>query len=325
MLTSGRKPNRPGQFQDTAPHTGLLLSAAVLVACNGILGLDERPGREGAGGTTSGGGSGDCDGQSCFQPPPQGFSGPILFSQGESVGALGSCAGSYANELYVVQASLVDAPHTCSCLCDPAVGVTCTTAAVTSWANPDCTGELQVDTFTDVAQCVEIHDDTRSASFPPPVANTTGASCTASAGPMVVPDLEWAAHGRACGPVTDLDRAPAGFDVCVYVTGDVPCVGDWYTQRTLWFGDVDDTRGCVDDCSCGAVDAQCNPVMLANGGHSCNESPDYPVPLAPGCVEGYFDSAELVSMAAAGTCAPGTATATGSIIATDPTTVCCHR
>ena len=92
----------------------------------------------------------------------------------------------------------------------------------------------------------------------------------------------------------------------------------------LWFAGVDDQRGCLDDCSCGDIDVQCNPLMESNGGHSCNESPPYPLPEAPACSPGFFDSAKLISMMPTGTCAPGSATATGELVAVDATTVCCH-
>jgi hypothetical protein len=106
----------------------------------------------------------------------------------------------------------------------------------------------------------------------------------------------------------------------------VPCPGGFYADRSLWYGDVDDTRACEDDCSCGAIiETECNVVMEANGGHSCNEAGPQPLPAAPGCVVGFFDSAKLLSVTPTGSCEPGEATATGELAPTDPTTVCCAR
>ena len=298
-----------------------------VAACNVIWGIDDRSGdsageggAEPASSATTGGG-----GAFSIEAAPAGWQGPLLFSRGGSMAELSACGDSYDSQVFVLRGDVTPGEHVCPCECAAAEGIGCT-VSVTSWADEACTVPLRVDTFANVSQCREIDDDTRAASFPEPAVDTTNASCAATPGAPMITPAAFAEQGRACGPVDALDALPPGFDACIYQLGDVPCPGAPYTERTLWYSGVEDTRGCMDDCSCGAVDvAQCTAVVDANGGHSCNENPDYPLLVEPGCVPGYFDSARLISVTPQGSCQPIDATATGALTLLDATTVCCAR
>lgn len=310
----------------------LLVSFASLTACNAVLGLEERPARETQGGvggdtmaTTSSGGATGCQGADCFQDPPSGWTGPVVVSRGGAVDDLASCSDSYGTEMLALQNDLLADAVQCPCECDDPTGITCT-VSVTSWDDDNCTSLLRTDTFNAVGQCVGIDGDTDSTSHPMPVADAGSASCAASAGTPVIPEATWGQLLRACGPVDGLEGTPTGFDVCIHRDGDVSCPADHYTERSVWYGGLDDTRACMDDCACGPVtDAQCDASVISWHNDDCTEGPPAATPVAPGCITGTYDSARLDSVTASGSCAPGTATMTGELAPTDPTTVCCHR
>ncbi len=296
--------------------------AVLLPACNAVFGIDERPAREKAdAGSGSGGTGGDGCAPDCFPPAPADWSGPVLFGGDGSHGAAPSCGGLPV--VLSLEAEPTDGDHTCPCNCAPATGVNCM-AQVTSWLNPDCTTPLQVHTFAAAGQCLEIDDDTEAVSVAAPVIDTSAAGCVASPATPELPPAAFARRAVGCDPGDDLDALPEGFASCIHRPGDHPCPGDIYTERSIWYAGVEDTRGCLDDCSCGAVTGQCDVQLLANGGHSCNESDDTPILAAPLCVAGFFDSAKLVSITPSGTCEPGFATPTGAVRPIDPTTVCCQ-
>jgi hypothetical protein len=46
---------------------------------------------------------------------------------------------------------------------------------------------------------------------------------------------------------------PPEFRVCVMKDGDVPCEGERYVERHVFYRDYEDTRGCT-PCGCGSVE-----------------------------------------------------------------------
>lgn len=309
-------------------RSSLIVAVALLAACNSVFGVEERFAREDGGGgsvstlATGGGGAAGCVGAECFPPGPADWTGPLLFAQGP-VGEAAVCEGAYATEELYGLGELADPTHSCPCTCAAPTGIGCT-VSVKAWHEPTCITLSQTRTFDGPGDCKTFSQDPQGASFPPPAVDLAAASCAASVAPPVIPPVTWMREGRACGPVEGLDGLPPDFEACIFHTGDVACPGQPYSDKTLWFDGVADTRECDVDCSCGPVlNAACNPVIESHRNFACSEEPKI-TPPEPGCVQGFFDSALLVSVTPSGSCQPSEATASGALTPTGPTTVCCQ-
>lgn len=303
----------------------LLALVVTTAACNAVLGLDPRPERDGnnvsgqgsGGGVLSvGSGGSTCQGAECFDPAPSGWLGPALVSRGETAA---QCA--HGSEVFTAFADLQDVTHTCPCTCAPATGVTCS-VTVTAFSDENCQNFDQAETFNSPGDCRHLDHDPQSTTYTE-TANTSAASCAAGVGEPVIPPVAWDTEVRGCGPLEGIDTVPDGFEVCIHREGDEPCPDTFYTERSLLFTDVDDTRECMTDCSCGPVTTtDCQAFVQSYTGHTCNENV-HETPQAPDCVFAFFDSTQLISWSPTGACEPIDATATGTVTATGPVTVCC--
>ncbi|AKT39878.1 hypothetical protein [Chondromyces crocatus] len=96
------------------------------------------------------------------------------------------------------------------------------------------------------------------------IAATGSGTCQPQLAPVNRPDPLWDRLGRACGdaPVTGAGcnigqacmprpEAPYESGLCISQEGNVACPPGAFTQKHVFYGSVEDTRGCADDCACG--------------------------------------------------------------------------
>lgn len=308
----------------------------LLFACNGVLGLEERPARvddvTAAGGSSGGGGTTNvvCPDEVCERHLPADWSGPTLVSVSEA-GPL-SCDESSASpnaELTLVD-DIDGEPATCSCTCGDPVGIDCNNSpiTVTTFTNDTCTNQHRTGSGV-LGQCIDLCCGGLWGYYDPAVADVSNASCP----PEAVVDIAEVSWGRdliGCGPVPrracgDEDCfEPSDATLCIYRQGDHTCPAGPFSDKTLWHAGFDDSRAC-EPCACSPVTAQCNEVVEGYAVPDCNNVlEDFMMP-APVCdrAPGDWDGAEILSVNPTGTCTPSGGVATGEVTPTTPTTVCC--
>jgi hypothetical protein len=293
-----------------------------LVACNAVLGLEERPPQE-----TSGAGRGGDAGSThtecavCEADVPGGWSGPTAVTIAD---AAPTCeTPDLGNiELALHDESLSPSAE-CACACDDAVGVNCDASPVqiTHYSNDDCTNVNETATGT-LGNCVSMCCGGQSANYIEPAADVSTASCVSTTLADTKAAPAWARHLVGCGPVESEDcGGDRCFDqrgdsaLCIYRSGDDACPPGPFSARSIWYASLDDTRGC-EPCGCGPVDvSDCHAVVRGYTGTNCDAADALLSPApAPPCTEAPidFDSARVESFAPTGSCTP-----------TQPTTVCC--
>jgi hypothetical protein len=280
-----------------------------------------------------------CDSLKCVAEPPAGFEGPVVVYVGN--GAPPECAGAFSAVAFDAGASPSGSAATCStCECTregdgcPAFldfgtgaasgcgGTTCTTSVSASCTviEPPCldgltTAYLKPKNAGSAATCEPSEQDaTKSkAKFGKQVracalANAESAGCSGD---------------ELCLPVAG---APAGFanTLCVWKAGDVDCPAQGYSDKGVFYQDLDDTRTCT-ACSCDGPDCTQSWHVFASSDTMCDE----PIITLTGenqCVQVNPSNNQLrvgVTIEGTGECTPSGGEPQGSVKGTDPITVCC--
>ncbi|WP_437916425.1 hypothetical protein WME73_17550 [Sorangium sp. So ce302] len=260
---------------------------------------------------------------------------------------------------------------TCSCgpaegqACDPVDGITITVAdapcgsephclfplATPGWAAQVCRGPDGV--FSDRLTCGPSSNAECSATTGAPCAVSvsvsplaaSGGECAPSAVQVQRPDPRWTRLGRACAAAEPLGRgcnlgqvcapkpaAPFEGGLCIARDGDAACPPGPYTERRVFFTDIEDSRGCDDDCACGAPSGGTCPTTVALYSdvqlHTCaTQVTELP---AGSCVD-LEDNPSVVgrkvtSLGAptGGACRPSGGTPSGEARGASPRTFCCR-
>lgn len=326
----------------TTVRRQLLLFPILLVACNSVLGLDERPPRKGV---TSGAGGGSSDGGGgtggrhtpacesvCEGDVPEGWTGPTAVQTGASEP---TCDGPLGNvELTLFDDPIAPTPE-CECACGAAVGIDCNASPITvsSYPNNNCGGSPEYADTGVVGQCLSLCCGGQfSAHYTAPVPDVSSATCPPMTITATVPPHAWGLHLVGCGPVgtyaceggTCFDT-PEAADLCIYRSGEHSCPAGPFSEGTIRYGGFDDTRAC-ETCGCGTVDAVCNEVVIAHHNNSCSAQSGTLVDNTS-CAQPSpdLDSARFESVSPTGSCTPTGGAPTGAFTPTQATTVCCLR
>jgi hypothetical protein len=275
--------------------------------------------------------------------PPGGWTGPFELYAGTSDPPV--CDADFSGLMLDGNDGLTAPPATCKCGCGPAQGVQCSAPALTFYdlGATSCpltmcaTAKLNPGACTTVNVCAALPG---KAMILPPSIPSLG-SCPPLATTSVAP-LAWATQARGCRASV----APAPADcaagsvcvspptgrfrngLCIEQNRDVPCPTADYTNRYVYYGAVNDTRGCS-DCSCGdgggvtggtcketidqypSTDGGCTGLSITYGPSSSCQAIQQPADL------------RLTLTASGGACAPSTTMPVGSAVATGPMTFCC--
>ncbi len=272
----------------------------------------------------------------CLPAAPADWEGPIVVLSGPGADPP-TCAAPWSDQLLEAGTDVVAPPATCDCACDPPEGGTCGDVTVKRFGNNSCV-MLPTESFTiPPGAC----DDNGGAGFPAgskwlaTVSEYMGGSCTpqateqvdpptwqtAYAGCVAQPAEGMCADGTHCHPPLPPDAV-----ACIYREGNVPCPVDMdYTDRTVVYRSIDDTRGCA-PCTCGDPEGACSAtVRFALG--NCVGGILLLAHAADGtCFDGPSMPADKISISTAepqATCTPSPPLAEGEATAADPVTLCC--
>jgi hypothetical protein len=173
------------------------------------------------------------------------------------------------------------------------------------------------------------------------VPTASGGSCQSSGGNVDLVDPSWAtahrlcagapAPGGGCSTAGDVcvrqPTAPFATTWCIMTTGDVPCPASDYTERTLVYTGVDDTRGCT-SCSCDAPSGvACGLVTTVYSNVACTMDAQEVQNDGTSCVanSGMRSARYSVSSGpSGGSCTPSGVAPSGSATPASARTVCCQ-
>ncbi|HEY2511320.1 MAG TPA: hypothetical protein VGI39_10710 [Polyangiaceae bacterium] len=274
----------------------------------------------------------------CAAVAPAGWSGPVDLFDADS-GVPPACASPYAAAAFDGTADPIAPPATCGCTCNPPSSATCGSVTVgfffDSSCKNACTGTPV--TVTPGGACVTGCPGALTMRASPPAA--TGGTCTGNASKSV-PPLGWGHTARACAPGTTdapggcgagalcVARPPAPFApaLCVWRAGDLACPAGPYAVRSVYYAGANDTRDCT-ACTCDASGQTCSAAQIST--YADGECPSNPAGtiLGDGSCVSAPGSTSVVragpSSPSASGCTPKPVSATGTVVPTGATTVCC--
>jgi hypothetical protein len=152
-----------------------------------------------------------------------------------------------------------------------------------------------------------------------------------------MPEVKWSARVAGCEAVA-AQRAgceagrvcvakPSGdAKLCVYREDEHDCPAEMYTQRKVYYRDVDDSRSCS-ACTCDGPDCKYTWSVFNATDTSC-ASPIIKLTSAGQCVQ-VNPSADKLRVGATiegdGACTPGGGASSGGVSGSKPVTVCCEN
>lgn len=280
----------------------------------------------------------------CVAPAAGDWTGPFRLETSDVSDPVPECGDGWdlavTSELFEgIEASSAE----CGCSCGAAQGVTCTgtTRTLQRWDNlgGNCnalsTSSYQLNPGGCIAFSPTLDNDRWQNSGPTPMPQ--GGSCLGVPS-SAVEDAAFSTRYTLCGEGAppEGECAEAGQCVnssdrplCLMAEGDLQCPGDGFEVKRVVYADLSDTRGCSNDCSCGAPEGTCSAagsLQLRTGG--CGSGVQ-PVLLPMGsCVSVASAIASATYPAAAvpvptTSCTPSQPTPTGEVTGTGATTLCC--
>ena len=214
---------------------------------------------EGSGSGSDGGGP--CGAGICVQSPPEGWFGPIVRFDNDGTQTAPACGGGWPDAAFTLLGGYVDpGPAQCgACTCGVDVAALCSVAGYRTEGSETCEfddafqladvdtcyehalaeGSLWLWAFTDNAPIchADFTSEIPEATWMLEVTGCRGAE----------PDEACDDAGRQCVP-----EVPEGFtnNVCIFANGDLDCPSGDYTEKTVLYSSVEDTRTCG-QCMCG--------------------------------------------------------------------------
>ena len=335
---------------------------------SGSSGATGQAGNTGVSGSTSSGenctngidddrdGSADCAdtdciaGFMCAPPTPgDGWVGPLSFWSGSGAPPACTNESGFPTEITNAGSGISVAPSSCySCECGAPQGVSCQVGALTIFSDQACSGLNRTLNIVQ-GECVAFLSSTmdpasvRWESAPP----AGGACIPKTSGSAVIPPVQWDTRMRACGDAPPngagcgigscvaRPKAPFAKQFCVYQRGDLACPAGSYSNRSVYFSGVTDTRTCT-DCECTLpsgtsctgtlklfTDLLCgaDETNLSSVSQCSTLAPDPTPPALP-----YLTLRSVLyngSPGSDGSCSPRSSRAEGGVWQSDPITVCC--
>lgn len=267
-------------------------------------------------------------GELCAPPIPPGWSGPVTVVSDPAGEA--ACPGEMPIEVERTFRDVDVDDMSCGCSCGRPRNLTCDAPLALRTTDADCS-DLTVFNPTKVlipvgsatalsgvdktwfrdpndgplpevtgGECAPISDN----SFPEPERIDPVLLCAADAGESCDGD-------GSCVPEMADSNAP----MCIYMEADVECPPGPFTERSVTYRDIDDTRACS-DCSCGAPTGSCAATVafstpgtfLFDVDDACIELPETPI---------------LANLVPDVECAAAPSTAFGDVEPAGAVTACC--
>jgi hypothetical protein len=280
----------------------------------------------------------------CIPAVPTNWGGPYTIFEstgGPPPPAAPSCASPFGVMAYDGNASLSAAAAECHCACDPPTGLTCTTPIALTYSDGMCNmacGPISVMVATGCTPlegaCPGGYHVLVTKSSP------TGGSCAPRAtknlpaadwkdrvrlcGLAAAPPAAGCGTGEICAPTASLPFEPSTY--CVVRTGDVDCPNGYSHKRTYYAG-TEDTRDCA-PCTCDApLGAQCTGGNLQLYMDPGCTMPGVQVPVPAMCGDPKTGKSAIFEppTPTGGGCDASAPTATGGVMPTTSTTICCTQ
>jgi hypothetical protein len=288
---------------------------------------------------TSGEGSesgpaGPCGDGVCAEPPPDGWFGPIVrWDNDGSMPPL--CAEEWPDPAFTLMGGYVDpGPAECSCACGITVSSVCAGYGYV-YSDGSCSSYISMVNAAQPCNEVEFVDGQAlylygySAGATPTCNDEVTMSMSEPTWSQEVRGCRGAELGDECGQGRQcLPKAPAGFEnwLCIFAEGDLECPAGDYSEKTMLYSGVSDTRGCG-SCICGAAPATtCTGNWEVFDNDDCTGNVVHTQPVSPYACSGALDGVGSFRIALdGGTECPimTDTTPTGSIEPDGAFTYCC--
>jgi hypothetical protein len=278
-----------------------------------------------------------CGAHQCYEAPGNPWWGPVALYVGG--GVVTTCTPGWPDAT-PGGVGTVDAPDaTCSaCSCGNVTGASCGVPGVSFWASNGCGSSLGTVTppAADVCQPVSVGVDASSMGADVPVQPGT---CPASGGAATIPEAsyeqeallcEGAEEGAGCADPTSVCVRPPVYpfhqSICIVRNANHTCPSGPYTERTVVYQTLLDTRDCT-VCSCSVpTGVSCTGTTTLFSDGSCSSSTATVPHDGSSCVSHPTTGSmrfTIDSGPSGGSCTTGGGAPTGSATGTDPLTVCC--
>jgi hypothetical protein len=276
----------------------------------------------------------------CVPAVPPNFTGPLELYVGSD--AAPPCGQAFQAQT-IDGNDLLSAPAaTCGCACGPLQDAGCATPSIAFSTLNDCATVCAnavprpgCSSITATSSCPATVGIWMTAAAPavaigscPPVPTSTvtaaqwGEYARACAASVVLADTD-CPTSTVCAPAP---ATPFGTATCVAQSGDVACPLTAYTVRHVYYGGVDDQRGCS-ACTCGdATGTSCSGSVdvYDSADASCTGVGDtYQLPFACDPINQGPADFRVDLVLTSGSCTPDAVSAIGAATPIEPTTFCC--
>jgi len=288
-------------------------------------------------------------GQTCVDPVPGGWAGPLALFVDVNPGGPppqpAPCPPTYPMDVYDGVGLPTQPQDQCNCTCATSTGGKCGSTTVTIYTNSSCT--TSCGNATDPTSCAYLNNCagyTGTYAIVPATPVADAGSCKPSQ-TIVQPAWGWTQTSRTCQTMTlggacgtggvcvNVPPSPFLPKVCLAQSGDVPCPGGTYSSKNVFYqggNHVDDARGCS-ACTCQTPNTKCLGTAMTVfdvGTGPCDYTSYYNLVVDGGCQPLYTLSPYYVlespPYVSPGSCQPTGGQPVGQITPLGPTTVCCQ-
>jgi hypothetical protein len=286
---------------------------------------------------------GSCTGSAtCAPTPPPGWTGPLSVWLGP--GAAPPCAAGF-HPVFDGGANPSAPSAECACSCGKPGGVSCGPVAL-SFAK-HCSGGCGSNgaSLAQGAACLNIASYENGCPGGSGMIGVSASGSTASGGSCTpqssttLPAWAWGAGAVACAPASTsaagcgagevcvpTSAPPFGSRPCILQQGSLACPPGEYSLQSVYYGGVQDSRGCS-TCSCGSVSGvDCNAnahVQVLDGCGGQVLADIHPLPASCTSPGGSPNGATFTTTPSGGSCGADGGVAHGTVAQQNPVTICC--
>lgn len=291
-----------------------------------------------------------CENYTCIAAAPSGWIGPFQLFDGPPAQAP-MCAAPTTNVVFTGNRSPNQTPASCgACQCGTPSGLSCSLPGSYAYSGAACGNAVQGSAGFDTrAPCVGTGFGKAQSVWngDPNVIGTphfnASWTCKASGGTPSLGPITWAAVGIGCAQpfpkvsgcastetCAPIPSSPYQSRLCISSSGDIACPAATYVKKTLYYTGATDGRTCT-ACACSsAATVSCSGTVAFYDDPNCATSPVFTSSTFVSdftCHAVTFTNSSLIDVSYSGTPSCGVPSTagqpSGSIVPTNPVTVCC--